>query len=286
MYILVFDIGCTNIKTIIMKITRNGADENIDLIGKEISKRVSFADFFYLIINKYRIDTSRIEKIVTTGTGVSFLDDSIDGVSILKVDEFTAVGYGGILLSKLDEALIVSIGTGTTIVYSNLYENIRLGGTGLGGGTFVGLSNAILNCNLKSYKIKTFDELISIAKAGKTLNVDLSIGDISKTHILNMSKDITAANFAGVNKEHNVNDLIAGVLNLILENISLLVNSFKKNLPIVYIGTLVTNDIVKKRLVEISEYTGDKIHFVDNADYAICIGAWEYYLLKVRSVKL
>ena len=282
MHIFAFDIGSTNIKAIILKITNNNKDENIDLISKEIVKNTNFADFFYSLIDRYNIEKNDIEKIIATGTGTSFLKDKIDNIDIVKVDEFTSIGYGGLLLSKLDKALIVSIGTGTTIVYSDLNENERVGGTGLGGGTFVGLSNAIIDNLSDGHSLKTFDELVKMASLGNRSNVDLCIGDISNSDILNMSKDITAANFAGVNKTHDLNDLIAGVANLVLENIAVLVKALDKKLPVVYIGTMVKDSFIKDRIVEIAKYTGDKVYFVDDADFAIVIGAWEYYLLKIR----
>ena len=286
MYIIASDIGSTNIKAIVLYAESNSNEEGIKLIGKVRKKTTDFTNFFYELKNDYKIGDNDIECIVVTGTGASFLDEKINNINIVKVDEFVAIGYGGIVLSKLDDAVITSIGTGTTIVHSDLNIIERLGGTGLGGGTFVGLSNAILKNRLKDKDIVSFDKLIEMSKNGNRFNVDLSIGDISKLSIGNMSKDITAANFAAMNKEFNDFDLVAGVSNMVLENISLLVKAVNvKNLPVVYIGTMVTDEFVKNRLKEIADYTKDKVFFVDNADFAIAIGAWEYYLLRLRKVK-
>lgn len=285
MYIIALDIGSTNIKALVLYAEMKDKEEVIKLIGKVRRKTTDFTNFFYEIKNEFVIKNEDIECIIATGTGTSFLGGSIDNIKIFKVDEFIAIGYGGIILSKLKDAIITSIGTGTTIVHSDLNINERLGGTGLGGGTFVGLSNALLQNRLKDRDIKTFLELIDMAKKGDRFNVDLSIGDISKLSIGNMSKDITAANFAAINKEFNEYDLVAGVSNMVLENISLIVKAVNKNdLPIVYIGTMVTDDFVKNRLKEIANYTKNSIYFVDNADFAIAIGAWEYYLLRERKV--
>ena len=282
MIVLTYDIGSTNIKLLILNIEKSGNDEKIELISKVRERTTDFANFFYDNLVKYNIKKSDIEKIIVTGTGASYLSDSIDGIDIIKVDEFTAIAYGGLILSKLDEAIIVSIGTGTTILYTNLDKIERLGGTGLGGGTFVGLSNALLQKKLLDNNVKTFNELIEIAKKGDRRHIDLTIGDISKYDIANMSKDLTAANFAKMNKPYVEADLVASVINLIIENISLLVNSLNKNYKVVYIGTFVTDENIRRRLKEFSEYTGDDIVFVDNSDFVIAIGAWEYYLLKIR----
>lgn len=286
MYIIASDIGSTNIKAIVLYAKANNNEEDIKLIGKVRKKTTDFTNFFYELKNDYRINDNDIECIIVTGTGASFLDESIDDVSIIKVDEFVAIAYGGIVLSKLNDAVITSIGTGTTIVHSDLSIVERIGGTGLGGGTFVGLSNAILKNRSTDKDIVSFDKLIEMSKKGNRFNVDLSIGDISKLSIGDMSKDITAANFAAVNKEFNDFDLVAGVSNMVLENISLLVKAVNtSDLPVVYIGTMVTDEFVKNRLKEIAEYTKDRVFFVDNADFAIAIGAWEYYLLRLRKVE-
>ena len=285
MYIIASDIGSTNIKALVLYAETNNKEEDIKLIGKVRKRTTDFTNFFYELKDSFEINNNDIECIVVTGTGASFLDDKIDNINIVNVDEFVAIGYGGVVLSKLDDAIVTSIGTGTTIVHSDLNTIERIGGTGLGGGTFVGLSNAILKNRLNDKGVITFDELIEMSKKGNRFNVDLSIGDISRLSIGNMSKDITAANFAAMNKEFNDCDLVAGVSNMVLENISLLVKAVNtSDLPVVYIGTMVTDEFIKKRLNEIANYTKSKICFVDNADFAIAIGAWEYYLLRLRKV--
>lgn len=283
MYTLVFDFGSTNFKYLILKITDDQKEANIEIIGKGRSVATDFAIFIYEIINKYNIDKSKIEKILATGTGSSYLEDRFDEIEIIKIDEFNAIAYGGLILSKLEKGNVVSIGTGTTIVYSDLEKVERIGGTGLGGGTLVGLGSAILSDVEKDVKeVTNFKTLIEMAKLGDRSNVDLLIGDISKSDISNMTSDITAANFAAIQKSANKNDYIAATLNLILENIMLIIKSIDNNQTSVFIGTMASDEYVKKRIEEISKYTGNKVTFVDDAEYAIVIGTWEYYLLNIR----
>ena len=45
---------------------------------------------------------------------------------------------------------------------------------------------------------------------------------------------------------------------------------------------MVSDEYIRKCLLKISEYTGNKIVFVEDSEYAIVIGAWEYYLLNIR----
>ena len=280
MYIISTDLGSTNFKAIILKIHDTLDETSIELVGKVRVKTVDFALFISDIIEKYGINIDSIDKIIATGTSSSFLGDKFKGIDIIKIDEFNSIAYGGLILSKSDEAMIVSIGTGTTILYSNMRETTRLGGTGLGGGTLVGLSNAILIDELD--KTINFLELIDMAKKGNKNNVDLLIGDINSGIILNMSKDITAANFAGMYKKANKEDYVAAVLNMILENIALLIKALYKGGRIIIIGTIVSDIYVRNCLNKIAEYTNNKFTFIDDSEYAIAIGAWEYYLLNIR----
>lgn len=283
MYILSLDFGSTYFKYLVLSIEENDKEANIKLVGKGRDTVTDFALFIFEILKKFNIDKKDIEVIIATGTGSSFLGNEFEGVKIVKVDEFNAIAYGGLALSKLDKASVVSIGTGTTIVYSDLKKVERIGGTGLGGGTLVGLGNAILpDVANDQKKVVNFKTLIDMAKIGNKTNVDLMIGDINKGNIGNMTADITAANFAGINKKANKYDYVAAILNMILENIALLVKAVTNDEEVVYIGTMVSDEHVRECLLKISEYTGSKINFVDDSEYAIVIGAWEYYLLSIR----
>ena len=240
MYIIAVDLGSTNVKAIILKISESKEETNINLVGKVRIKTTDFALFIYDIIEKYNINMDEIEKIIATGTGSSYLEDKYRGIEIVKIDEFDAIAYGGLILSKSEKGMIVSIGTGTTIVYSDMKEVVRVGGTGLGGGTLVGLGKAILSSIYDdNASVTKFDNLIGMAKSGDKNNVDLLIGDINKGNIGNMNKDITAANFAAIYKKAKPEDYIAAALNMILENISLMVKALYKDGDIIYIGTMV-----------------------------------------------
>ena len=283
MYVLVLDYGSTNFKALVLKIEDDTKEGNVKIIGKERKGITDFALFVNELLKKYHINKNEIEKIVVTGTGSSYLEDSFDDIEIIKINEFDAIAYGGLILSKKEKANIVSIGTGTAIVYSDFNIVKRIGGTGLGGGTLVGLGKAILSdVENGNMKVTSFKNLIEMAKLGDKSKVDLTIGDINKDSIENMTKDITAANFAAVNKSANVNDYIAAAVNMILENISLIVSGLCDKNPIVYIGTMVEDNYIKNRLKEIAKYTGNEIYFIEDPSFAIVIGAWEYYFLKIR----
>ena len=56
-----------------------------------------------------------------------------------KVDEFHAIGKGGLFLTGLTRAIIVSMGTGTAFIIADQNGEKHIGGTGIGGGTLLGL---------------------------------------------------------------------------------------------------------------------------------------------------
>ena len=181
-YIFSIDIGTSNIKTIIMKIN----NDNIVLFDKFIIKNTGLKDFennILMYITQKKIVRTDIEIFVLSGAGSSYYNNKFIDFDIIKIDEIDAIGFGGIILSKSEQGIVVNMGTGTTIVYSNLNESKHLSGTALGGGTFIGL------CKKMNISFNNFDDLYEMGYRGNTNNVDLLISDISKDNISNMSKD-------------------------------------------------------------------------------------------------
>ena len=85
-----------------------------------------------------------IERVMMTGVGSSYVKHNLYGIECTRVPEFNCIGRGGLFLSGLDRALVVSMGTGTAVVRAELGGKMDyLGGTGVGGGTLVGLSKQI-----------------------------------------------------------------------------------------------------------------------------------------------
>jgi type II pantothenate kinase len=87
-----------------------------------------------------------IEILAVCGGKSIDLPGSILGSRVRKVDEIKAIGLGGIFLSSKSQALVVSMGTGTAIVAArkNGTEIEHVGGTGVGGGSLIGLSRRLL----------------------------------------------------------------------------------------------------------------------------------------------
>ncbi|MCL2773533.1 MAG: type II pantothenate kinase [Oscillospiraceae bacterium] len=215
MYIIGIDIGGSTTKICGFKI---GDKILIKPLFIKASNPVAslygaFGEFTY--VNKIKL--SEIQKIHVTGVGSTFISDNIHGINTEIVSEFEALGRGGLYLSTLSEAIVVNMGTGTTIVMAgNNGKNIYLGGTGVGGGTLTGLSKMLLN-------IGSTDNIIKLAENGDLKNIDLRIGDITKKDIIpGMPDYMTASNFGKISDLATKSDIALGILNMIYETIGMI----------------------------------------------------------------
>ncbi len=169
----------------------------------------------FLDTNNFSLED--IKKVMVTGVGASYLSKPLYGLPCEKVAEFTANGLGGLYLSGLDRALITSCGTGTSLVYAERgAEPKYLGGTGVGGGTLVGLSKKMLNMD-------NVEHISDLAATGSLDNIDLKIKDITKADILPGFGDImTASNFGSVSDLATREDLALGIINMVFETIGMI----------------------------------------------------------------
>lgn len=166
-------------------------------------------------LNMNNLTLPDIEKIMLTGVGSSPLKDVIHGIPAIKVDEFKAIGLGGLYLSGLKEAIVVSMGTGTAIVKASGNDVVHIGGTGIGGGTLLGLSYKMLN-------IRNFNDLVTIAEQGNLSNVDLTIGDVHTNNLDGFLAETTMSNFGKLNDLASKEDIALGIINLVLQSIGML----------------------------------------------------------------
>ena len=141
------------------------------------------------------IELDKIDRAMITGAGASAIEKPIYTVDLQKVSEFDCIGRGGLYLSGLDKAIVVSMGTGTAIVYAEKgNDDIRteyLGGTGVGGGTMIGLTRRILG-------VDNVEHIEQLSREGNLDNVDLRIKDIAGKQYGEMDATLTASNFGSL----------------------------------------------------------------------------------------
>ena len=220
-------------------------------------------------LNVNKLSLADVESVKVTGVGASFLDDNLLGLNIEKTDEFKAVGYGGLFLSGLKKAIIVSMGTGTAFVKAHGRCIKHLGGTGVGGGTIAGLSKLTTG-------LSNFDNIVESASKGNLEHIDLSIGDISYIEIGNLPGNITASNFGKMQDEASKNDISKGILNMVFQVVGMMAifaARTEKDTDIVLSGKLVNVPQAKKTFQELSKLYNVHFHTPKHAAYCTAIGA-------------
>ena len=140
-------------------------------------------------------------------------EGDIYGIPTEKVEEFTAVGVGGLALSGQEKAVVVSMGTGTAFIWAEKGKEVRhLCGSGVGGGTLAGLCSRL--CGTRQY-----DQIVKLAQEGDINHIDLTVGDITRNSHPSLPLDITAANFGNISDAATPGDFAAGAVNMVLQSI-------------------------------------------------------------------
>jgi len=178
---------------------------------------------------------------------------------------------------ELPRALIVTIGTGTSIVLNNdNYEHV--GGSALGGGFFMGLIKALFNLN-------DYEQALHLARKGNRYNVDLKVSDIyspDDDRVDLLFREFTAASLGKINEVFNVGslnreDFINSIICLIGENLGTIASIMAENNDVTDIvfcgGFLKGNKILKKILSLICKVNKKEAIFIRNSEFCAAIGA-------------
>lgn len=203
-----FDCTDVNDKKILSPIYVKASDQLASIYG-------AFGKF----TSSNGIELSDIKKVMITGVGSQFVESKLYGIDTCHLSEFECVGRGGLYISGYSKAIIVSMGTGTAIVSADKSKDGKpvyeyMGGTGVGGGSIVGLSKQMLG-------ISDIGHLIDLADKGDISNIDLRIGDITKKD-MSLPSYMTASNFGKLSDIATKEDLALGILNMVYESIGML----------------------------------------------------------------
>lgn len=225
-------------------------------------------------INENQLSLSQVKQIVLTGVGASLFKEEIYGIPARHVDEFQAIGLGGLALSKKKEGLIVSMGTGTAFVRADKQGIRHIGGSGVGGGTVLGLCGQL--CNARS-----FDTVVEMAHEGDLKKVDLHISDISTGEISTLAPEVTASNFGKMSDGFSEKDLARGVLNMVFQTIGMLAVFACRNdnvKDVILTGTLSTVPCAKTLFKQVERLYKIKFIIPEHSIYATATGAALSYI--------
>ena len=221
------------------------------------------------LINDLSISVNDIEQINITGVGAGFPQAPILGIKTVVVKEFNATGLGGLFLSGLDHAIVVSMGTGTAYLEATKGGVKHIIGSGVGGGTLVGLGLALTGT---SDAVKLSD----MATSGDVVKCDLTIGDITRDAIIGLPMNATASNFGKAADDLTKEDKMAGVFNLVYQAVGTVavMASRQFNLSdIVFTGQLTDLKECQQYLLPFEDLYGVNMIIPENAVFATAIGS-------------
>ena len=216
-----------------------------------------------------------VNLLAVTGGKHLNLGDKIESTKIIHVNEIDAVGEGAMNLSGLSNenpTIIVSAGSGTACILAQDGKYIHCSGTGVGGGTVLGLSKLLLNTTDP-------DEIAELAKEGNESEVDLILEDVVSGPIGELPSDTTAVNFGKISKidsDISKQDIAAGIVNLVGQTAARIATSVATTFnakEIVVVGRSPSFNGLKNSLEQAALIMGFSPHFPENGEYASALGA-------------
>jgi len=216
-------------------------------------------------------DLADIEYLAVSGGRSRRLPASLLNLEVKKVDEIQSIGIGGLKLAGVEEGLVVSMGTGTAIVWARERGRkvTHVGGTGIGGGTMVGLGLRLLGVS---------DALVlnDMAKRGDAKSVDLTVGDIVGGAIGALDVKMTASNFGKLSGVGSPEDIAAGILNMVGEVVGELAHLSASGVGatrIILVGSLTKLDYVSGKVLTTLQSFGREAVIPKLSEFNVAVGA-------------
>lgn len=224
------------------------------------------------------IELADVEHVVLTGVGSAYIEKPVYGLPTSKADEFTADGLGARLESQLDHIIVVSMGTGTSLVLCNGEDIHHIGGISIGGGTLAGLSRIMLQTS----DIRQVSEM---AKHGDISHVSLMIGDISAHPLPGLPMNVTASLFANAQTDAAKEDIAVGLIHTVLQSVGSAAVLSALNTDIkdfVLIGNLSLLPQCKEVFPMMEQLYNVRFHIPKYSEFCTAIGAALDYLYKKK----
>ncbi len=262
------DIGGSITKAVLMK--------RSDIISMTMSKTLedpltSLSGVLGKVVSQASLQLSDIDCIAVSGGKSRLLPNALFGLSIVKVNEIESIGTGGLTLSKRNHALVASLGTGTAIVWARDSGRsvVHVGGTGVGGGTIMGLGRQLIG-------IGDVSLLAQLARTGSPKAVNLTVDDIVGSGVGILNPSVTASNFGRIDGSTRREDLAAGLFSMAGEVIGVVLHlasdSVKEN-DIVLVGTLSTIQEIASVVKRTLGYFGKDAEIPAMSEYCVAVGS-------------
>jgi type II pantothenate kinase len=200
-------------------------------------------------------------RVAITGGQHRRLPDAIGVADVIKVNEVEAIGRGGLALSNLEEALVVSAGSGTACVAARRGAFAHSTGSAVGGGTFVGLAKLLLG-------VADPQAIDALAKAGDANAVDTTLIEAVGGQIGKLPADANAVNFGKIERmgaQPRREDIAAGLARMIGQTIAVIaINAARAEGldKVVFIGRLMELGSVRQTILDVARFYAMTDRFV------------------------
>ncbi|MES3032875.1 MAG: Fumble domain-containing protein [Gemmatimonadota bacterium] len=222
-----------------------------------------------------------LSALAVTGGQHKSLPASLGGTTVVPVPEVTAIGRGGQALASPDDAhletpvLVVSAGSGTAVIAARGSSYTHITGTGVGGGTLLGLGRLLLGTT----DVARID---AMAMRGDANGVDLALRDVVAGPIGTLPPDATAVNFGRLSRMEQPaqpDDLAAALLTLIGQVIAITaINAARAERieRVVMIGHMTDMPSFRRVIDQVGEYYGLQVLLPAQGGYGTAIGALKH----------
>lgn len=197
---------------------------------------------------------------------------------LIAVNELTAIGRGGqaVGLAPHDDPatplLVVSAGSGTAVVAARHRSYAHVTGSGVGGGTLLGLGRLLLGSTDAS-------DIDALAQRGDANGADLSLRDVISGPIGALPPDATAVNFGRLaHAVHDASreDLAAALMTLVGQVIAITaINAARAERleRVVVIGHMTDMPNFRAVLDRVGAYYGMELTLPAHGGFATALGA-------------
>lgn len=224
------------------------------------------------------VSLATLPQLAVTGGRHKVLPAHFGDCIVVPVAEVTAIGRGGQALGAPDEEhpttpmLVVSAGSGTAVVTARGNSYAHVTGTGVGGGTLLGLGRLLLGTT----DVTVID---AMAMRGDPNGVDLALRDVVSGPIGSLPPDATAVNFgrlARQEQEAQPDDLAAALMTLIGQVIAITaINAARAERVerVVLIGHMADMPSFRRVIAQVGKYYGMQVLVPEHAGYGTALGA-------------
>jgi type II pantothenate kinase len=224
------------------------------------------------------VPLAQLPAIAVTGGQHKVLPSRLGECAVVGVPEVIAIGRGGQALALTEEddpatpMLVVSAGSGTAVVSARGSTYAHVTGTGVGGGTLLGLARLLV----ATTDVDTID---AMARRGDANGADLALRDVVSGPIGALPPDATAVNFgrlARLTAVPHTDDLAAAIMTLVAQVIAITaINAARAERieRIVIIGHMADLPSFRNVIDQVGIYYGTRLTVPERAGFGTALGA-------------